>query len=220
MESSQKEYIIQTYRKRAANYDFTANLYYLFGYREWAYRQKAVKALNLQPGDTIVELACGTGLNFSLFQDYIGPTGQIIGVDFTDAMLEQARKRVADQGWKNVTLIQHDASTFQIPPDVKAVFSSFALSLFPNTEQVLTRVANSLAPGGRLVLLELQLPRSWPSWLASAALALMKPFAVTEEWIMRRPWEIIPKTINSLLDHVEVTEHYFGLSYIISAEKS
>ena len=220
MENSLEEYIIQTYRKRAANYDFTANLYYLFGYREWAYRQRAVKALKLQPGDTVLELACGTGLNFSLFQHYIGPTGQIIGVDFTDAMLEQARKRVANQGWKNVTLIQHDASTFQIPPQAKAVFSSFAFSIFPDTEQVLTRIANSFAPGGRLVLLELQVPTSWPSWLASAVVALMRPFAIKDEWVIRRPWETIRKTIKALLDNVEVTEHYFGLSYIISAEKS
>lgn len=58
----------------------------------------AVRALKLQPGDTVLELACGTGINFSLFQQYIGPTGQIIGVDLTDAMLDQAQKRVARQG--------------------------------------------------------------------------------------------------------------------------
>lgn len=220
MENSLKEYIIQTYRKRAANYDFTANLYYLFGYREWAYRRMAVKALKLKPGDTVLELACGTGLNFPLFQHYIGSAGKIIGVDITDAMLEQAQKRIANHGWNNVTLIQHDASTFQIPSQVNAIFSSFALSIFPGTEQVLMNIANSLAPSGRLVLLELQIPTSWPAWIASTAVALMKPFAVTDDWVRRRPWETIPKTIKELLDDVEVTEHYFGLTYIISGEKS
>jgi demethylmenaquinone methyltransferase/2-methoxy-6-polyprenyl-1,4-benzoquinol methylase len=95
MENSLKEYIIQTYRKRAANYDFTANLYYLYGYREWAYRRMAVEALKLNPRDTVLELACSTGINFPLFQGYIGSTGRIIGVDLTDAMLEQAQNRVA-----------------------------------------------------------------------------------------------------------------------------
>ncbi len=220
MEDSLKEYIIQTYRKRAANYDFTANLYYLFGYREWAYRRMAVKALKLKPGDTVLELACGTGINFSLFQHYIGPTGQIIGIDLTDAMLEQAQKRVVSHGWKNVTLIQHDASTFQYPSQVNAIFSSFALSIFPDTEKVLQNIANSLAPNGRLVLLELQIPTSWPSWITSAAVALMEPFAVTDEWVKRRPWDTIRNTIKKLLDDVEVTERYFGLTYIISGRKS
>jgi len=220
MNNSLQEYIIRTYRKRAARYDFTANLYYLFGYREWAYRQTAVKLLKLQPGDTVLELACGTGINFPLFQRYIGSTGQIIGVDITDAMLEQAKKRVASQRWKNVTLMQHDASTYQIPPKVNAVFSSFALSLFPDTKRVLKNIANSLIPGGHLVVIELQIPKFWPSWLASAAVTLMRPFAVTEEWVARRPWETICATINEELGNVEVAENFFGLTYIISGEKS
>ena len=220
MNNPSQEYIIQTYRKRAANYDFTANLYYLFGYREWAYRRMAVEALKLQPGDTVLELACGTGINFPLFQRYIGPAGRIVGVDLTDSMLEQANKRVARHGWKNVTLIQHDGSTFQIPPEVNAVFSSFALSLFPDTGQVLMNIANSLVPGGRLALLELQTPKFWPSWIASTAVALMRPFAVTEDWVARRPWEIIRSTIKEEFDTVEVTERFFGLTYLISGEKS
>jgi len=220
MNNSLQDYIIQTYRKRAANYDFTANLYYLFGYREWAYRRLAVKALKLLPGDTVLELACGTGINFPLFQRYIGPTGRIIGVDITDAMLEQANKRVANQGWKNIALIQHDASTYQIPSNVNAVFSSYALSIFPDTKRVLTNIANSLAPGGRLTLIELQIPKFWHLWLASAAVTLMKPFAVTEEWVARRPWETIRNTIREEFDNVEISERFFGLTYIISGEKS
>jgi len=220
MEDSWKEHIIQTYRKRAANYDFTANLYYLFGYRAWAYRRMAVKTLKLKPGDTVLELACGTGINFPLFQNYIGPMGRIIGVDITDAMLEQAKKRVASQGWENVTLIQYDASKYQIPSNVNAVFSSYALSLFPDTKQVLKNIVDSLIPGGRLVLIELQIPKFWPFWIASTAVTLMKPFAVTEDWVAHRPWETIRKTINDELDNVEVSERFFGLTYIISGEKS
>jgi demethylmenaquinone methyltransferase/2-methoxy-6-polyprenyl-1,4-benzoquinol methylase len=179
----------------------------------------AVEALKLKPGDTVLELACGTGINFPLFQEYIGSTGRIIGVDLTDAMLEQAQNRVAKQGWDNVTLIQHDASTFQIPSQVNAIFSSFALSIFPDTEKVLANIASALPLNGRLVLLELQIPTYWPSWIASAAVALMKPFAITDDWVVRRPWETIRNTIKGLLDNVEVDERFFGLTYIISGEK-
>jgi SAM-dependent methyltransferase len=124
MKNSQNEYIIQTYRKRAANYDYTANLYYLFGYREWAYRKLAVEALKLKPGATVLELACGTGINFPIYQQYIGSEGRIIGVDITDAMLEKAQERVAHNGWENVTLIQGDATTYKNSSLVDAVISS------------------------------------------------------------------------------------------------
>ena len=220
MENPQKKHVIRTYRKRAANYDFTANLYYLFGYREWAYRKMAVKALKLQPGDIVLELACGTGINFPLYQQYIGPEGRIIGVDITDAMLEQAQKRVDNNKWKNVVLFQQDAVTYRTPLPVNAVISTYALSLFPGPEQVLKNITDSLLPNGRFVLLELQIPLSWPAWLGTAAITLMKPFAVTNEWANQRPWEVIQDASKNLFNHVKINERYFGLTYIISGEKA
>ena len=50
MNTALNQQIIDLYRKRAQNYDFTANLYYLLGYREWTYRRQAVAALHLEPG--------------------------------------------------------------------------------------------------------------------------------------------------------------------------
>ena len=220
MKNSQNEYIIQTYRKRAANYDYTANLYYLFGYREWAYRKLAVEALKLKPGATVLELACGTGINFSLYQQHIGSEGRIIGVDITDAMLEKAQERIAHNGWENVTLIQGDATTYKNSSLVDAVISTYALSIFPGPEQVLKNIIDTLLPKGHLALLELQIPSFWPSWFASIAVALMKPFALTDEWVEQRPWKTIRWTVKKLLIDVEVEELYFGLTYIISGEKS
>jgi ubiquinone/menaquinone biosynthesis C-methylase UbiE len=71
--------MISIYRKRAKRYDWTNLLLYLIGFRHWAYRKHAVEALGLQKGDTVVDLGCGTGLNFSLLQEQIGPQGKIIG---------------------------------------------------------------------------------------------------------------------------------------------
>ena len=52
-------------QKEGRQYDISANLYYLIGFREHKYRKMAVDALNLKKGDTVVELGCGTGLNFT-----------------------------------------------------------------------------------------------------------------------------------------------------------
>jgi demethylmenaquinone methyltransferase/2-methoxy-6-polyprenyl-1,4-benzoquinol methylase len=219
MDNTLREFIVNTYRKRAANYDFTANLYYLFGYREWAYRKKAIKALALDPGDTVLELACGTGINFPQYQKYIGPTGRIIGVDITDAMLEQAQKRVAKNQWKNVTLIQHDASIYLPASKVDRVISTYALSIFPDTKKTLENIEKMLVPGGRLTLLELQIPPRWPVWFSSIAVDLMRPFAITDEWVDEKPWETIRKIMQELFFNIDEEEQYFGLSYIISGAK-
>lgn len=220
MKAALNQQIVDIYRKRARHYDFTANLYYLLGYREWAYRQKAVDALHLKPGDTVVEIACGTGLNFSLYQEAIGPPGKIIGVDLTDAMLAQAQQRIADNGWENVELVHMDARDYQFPAGTDAIISTYALSLIPESRQVLENSVKALAPGGRLALLELQVPEKWPGWLVDIGVWLMKPFAVTDEWLQRRPWESIQQTMQEQLTDVSITEMYLGLTYIIAGRKA
>ncbi len=61
-----KPSIAALYGRRAKNYDLSANLYHLIGIREHHYRKQAVEALALEPGDVVVEVGCGTGLNFGL----------------------------------------------------------------------------------------------------------------------------------------------------------
>jgi SAM-dependent methyltransferase len=107
-----KDAITDVYRKRAGNYDFTANLYYLIGFREYAYRRLAIEALHLKKGDTVIDIGCGTGLNFARIEQQIGTEGKLIGVDLTDRMLAQARTRIVRNGWSNVELSQTDAAAY------------------------------------------------------------------------------------------------------------
>ena len=111
-----RERLIQTYRKKAKHYDLTSRLYPMPGYPQQAQRLRAVHALRLRPGDSVVDIACGTGLNFSLIEQVIGPGGRIVGVDLTDAMLAQAQHRIETNGWSNVSLVQADAAAFDFPP--------------------------------------------------------------------------------------------------------
>ena len=68
-----KSEISTLYGSRARHYDVTANLYYVLGFREWSYRKKAVRALQLSPGDTVVEIGCGTSLNLRCFKRQSAP---------------------------------------------------------------------------------------------------------------------------------------------------
>jgi ubiquinone/menaquinone biosynthesis C-methylase UbiE len=194
-------------------------LYYLIGYPEWAHRRKAVQALALKPGDTVVEVGCGTGLNFGLLQDAVGPTGKIIGVDLTDAMLEQARQRVSDRNWDNVELVHSDALHYTFLPGIDGILSTFALSLIPECGQVICIGAEALASGGRWVILDLQIPQGWPQWLVSLVVPIVRPFAVTDEWVARRPWETIQRAAGECLSDLSQSELYLGISYILSGTR-
>ena len=112
---STREHLIETYRKKAKHYDITSQFYPVPGYPQRAHRRRAIQALGLRPGASVVEIACGTGLNFSLIEQVIGPDGRIIGVDLTDAMLAQAQSRIETKGWSNISLVQADAAEFRLP---------------------------------------------------------------------------------------------------------
>ena len=207
--------MINLYRKRAKRYDFTANLYCLIGFRLQAYRKKAVQALNLQRGDTVVEIGCGTGLNFPLLRQAVGPEGKIIGTDATDAMLTQARKRVEENSWSNVDLLQCDAASFQFPAGVGGIISTYAISLVPEFDQVIQNGCQALSPGKRWVILDFKLPSSWLARLAPWLVFLAKPFGLSMELAARHPWE----SINKHLKNTSLTEIYGGLVYIATGER-
>jgi len=203
------------YRRRAKHYDVTANLYYLIGFREQAYRKEAVHALNLQRGDIVVEIGCGTGLNFSLLQNYVGPEGKIIGVDLTDAMLEQARKRVKANEWLNVELVQSAAAEFQFPGKVNGILSTFAITLIPEFDRVIQTGSTSLSPGKKWVVLDFKMPSNRFSLFASLLVFLTKPFGVSMELSVRHPWESVRKYLKKF----SMQEFYMGFVYIASGEK-
>jgi len=202
--------LVEVYRKRAKRYDFTAQLYYLIGFREWAYREKAVKALDLNHGDTVVEIGCGTGLNFSLLANEIGREGKIVGVDLTDAMLSRARERVRQNGWSNVEVVQSDAASFPFPQRVDGIISTFALTHVAEYEKVIRAGSHALRPGGRFVILDFKLPSNWLSRLAPLLVLTVRPFGVTIDLAARHPWEALQKYFAD----VAVLELYGGIAYI------
>jgi demethylmenaquinone methyltransferase/2-methoxy-6-polyprenyl-1,4-benzoquinol methylase len=202
------------YRRRARHYDISANLYYLLGFREWAYRRRAVDALQLEAGATVVEIGCGTGLNFNLLQQRIGPEGRIIGVDLTDAMLEQARQRCVERGWRNVELVQSSAADYEFPSGIDGVLSTFALTLEPNYEAVIASGARALKQDGRWVVADLRVPDNWLAHLAPLLVFLVRPFAVSMAITRRHPWEAMQRQ----LDGFHYGERYFGAVYIASGK--
>lgn len=204
--------VAEIYRKRARLYDISANLYYLIGFREQHYRRRAVARLDLRPGDTVMEIGCGTGLNFHLIESCIGAGGHLVGVDLSPEMLARARSRVHRRGWRNVELVAASAAEYEFPPRVDGILSTFALTLEPDYDAVVARGARSLAPGRRWVVADLRIPRNRLRHLAPLLVWLVRPFAVSLKVAERRPWD-------SLTRHLTGTtyeETYLGVVYIAS----
>jgi SAM-dependent methyltransferase len=203
------------YRRRAGNYDISANLYYLIGFREANYRKRAVRALGLKQGDTAVEVGCGTGLNFRYLLAAIGESGRLIGVDLTDAMLAKARERINRMGWCNVELVEADAAGYPFPAGTQGILSTFALTLIPEYERVIGHAARALAAGGRFVIADFKKPNKWPLWLVKLGVLITKPFGVSLDLTDRKPWEAMTKYFS----RVTMTELFGGAVYIAVGEK-
>jgi ubiquinone/menaquinone biosynthesis C-methylase UbiE len=116
-------------------------------------RALAVDALALSPGDTVVDLGCGTGANLPHLRERVGSDGLVVGVDLTPGMLQQAERRVKREGWENVHLVRGDAAR---PPveDVDAMLGSFVVGMLSEPGLAVERWTDCLSPGGRVAVLE------------------------------------------------------------------
>ena len=209
-----REHLIETYRNKAKHYDITSRFYPVPGYPQRAQRLRAVQALGLHPGDRVIEIACGTGLNFRLIEEVIGPSGRILGVDLTDAMLVQAQDRIDRNGWRNISLVHADAADFDFPNGVDAILSTYALSHVPECTEVIAHGAAALSGGGRWVVLDLKVPDTTPRWLRRLGMTILRPFASIDEWYVRRPWETIRTAMQGELADVFWTELCFGTAFL------
>ena len=178
-------------------------------------RREAVKRLHLKRGDLVADIGCGTGLNFALLQEAIGPEGRIIGVDLTDAMLEQARRRIAKAGWRNVELAQADAASYEFPAQVDGILSTFALTFIPQTKLVIQNGSRALAPGARWVVLDMAWPRAWPVWFHHLLFFLrLSRYGITGEVVRRRPWQTVWSTMRQSLVEVKRQSFWMGFFYL------
>lgn len=204
--------IQKIYNGLASSYDFSLFFFKIMGFRVQAYRKKAVQDLHLKTGDKVVDLGCGTGLNFSLLREKVGPGGKIIGVDLSSEMLERAKNRVEKRGWENVELVQSDMAEFQIPPHTDGVLSTLAITMSPHYDEIIKRIADTLETGKRMSIFELQKPNEWPNWLVKAMIFLLKSYGTRLEHTKRIPSDAIEKYFSD----VSIQRYYFGSVCIAS----
>ena len=201
------------YQRVAKRYDFAIQLYRLLGIRHQAYRARATELLRLSKGDSVVDLGCGTGLNFPSIIERIGPEGRLIGIDLTPEMLVRAQERVERSGWRNVELIQSDIAVYDFPEEINGVLSTGVFGYIAEYDRVIKAAAEALVPGGRLVILDAKQPEQWPAaWILKLILWLSKPFGVTPDYVNSPPWD----SVERYFEEATLEKMYGGGMYISS----
>ena len=105
----------------------------------------------LQPGEHVVDVGCGGGIDSLVAAKMVGPTGQVVGVDMTLAMLDKARASAAAAGTPNVEFREGFGEALPADDDwADVVISNGVLNLMPDKDAALREMARVLKPGGRL----------------------------------------------------------------------
>jgi SAM-dependent methyltransferase len=205
--------IMRRYRLLAPVYESTLGERLLY---EGA-RRRAVTMLGLVPGAAVVDVACGSGLNFPLIQERIGKSGTLIGVDMTAGMLRRADQRAQRAGWSNVKLVQLDASSLTrerleragvlpVGAQVDAVVCTLGMSVIPDWEKAWEAMVTLVRPGGAVALMD-----GSPPIRETATTRLVRPLVwlgcryFAADWT-RRPWRLVERD----LDEVAITWSRWG----------
>jgi len=180
--------------RRLGRYAVGARFYDLLSLERPVYRPGrllGVQLLGLQPGDRVLDLGCGTGLNLPLLRAAVGEQGRVVGLDLSPQMLARARHRVRSAGWGNVHLHQGDAAAVPLdqllPGQFDAVLMTYTMSIIEDYRKAWERCVAALAPAGRIALVDLGLPRGrWAPLRPLANLACRIGGADPT----RAPWEL------------------------------
>jgi ubiquinone/menaquinone biosynthesis C-methylase UbiE len=131
---------------------------------------------NLRPGEVVVDLGCGGGLDVFLAASKVGPSGKAIGIDMTDDMLELARRNAAKgnygQGFTNVEF--YKATIDKLPladASVDCVISNCVINLAPDKPAVFREIARVLKPNGRLAVSDIALKKPLPAEIGQDLMA-------------------------------------------------
>jgi len=185
----------------------------VFRGRNRGLRRRSIGRLELDPGDRVLELGCGTGNAFAALRSAVGPHGQVIGVDYSEGMTQRAADRIGSTGWQNIHVVRADAAHPPVASEqFEAVYLAMSLSAMPDVEAVLATAQDCLRDGGRLVVLDARPFQHWP-WQILNPLVVPLAKRLTN-WF---PTVDIPALLDRRFDTTTLWDHHGGSIYIARA---
>ena len=151
----------KAYRRLAGRWAWNVLSFAGFQGAEARIRRRAVARLELQPGDAVLDVACGRGSNFPYLQRAVGEQGRIVGVDYSPDMLAGAAEAVRRRGWGNVELVEGDAAEISYRSEFDATLCTIAISVIPGWQETLRRMVEAARPGRSVVVMDGRLGTGW-----------------------------------------------------------
>ena len=147
----ENDFVARVYENLAWVYDL------VFGPALHPGRVDAIRRMGIKPGDRVLEVGVGTGINASLYPR----DSSVTGIDLSSSMLEKARDRIARKGVRNVRLLQMDAANLKFADDTfDIVYAPYVISVVPDPVAVTREMRRVCRAGGRIVFLNHFLSRN------------------------------------------------------------
>jgi phosphatidylethanolamine/phosphatidyl-N-methylethanolamine N-methyltransferase len=138
------EFVESVYERIASVYDV------VFGLPLDPGRRRAIRRMALEPGERVLEIGVGTGINLCLYPSAC----EVTGIDLSRAMLDKARARTAAASHKRIRLLEMDAADLRFPDNsFDVVYAAYLVSVVPDPIAVVGEMKRVCRPGGRLVIL-------------------------------------------------------------------
>jgi ubiquinone/menaquinone biosynthesis C-methylase UbiE len=189
------------YRRRAPVYDLELAVFEPI-------RRRAIALLAPRPGDTVFDVGCGTGLSLPLLHQAVGAKGRIVGIEQSPDMIELARQRVREPGWRHVQLIQAPAETAPMTGVGDAALFHFTHDILRRPE-ALKHLVSHLRPGARVVASGVKWAPFW-AWPANLLVLPAALRSVTTFEGLARPWS----ELENLLGPMQVQTLLFGAAFV------
>lgn len=119
--------------------------------------------VDARPGETLLDLGCGAGLDLYLYDQKVAPTGRLYGLDLSQPMLDKARHNLTSVGISNIEWLHASADAIPLPNNsVDLVTANGIYNLSPDKDAVMREVVRVLKPGGRTIFAEIVLESELP----------------------------------------------------------
>jgi demethylmenaquinone methyltransferase / 2-methoxy-6-polyprenyl-1,4-benzoquinol methylase len=176
------EYVRELFDQIAENYDAINPIMSAGQWEKW--HKTFLQIADFQPGQKVLDLACGTGDLTMLAASQVAPNGHVTGADFSERMLEVGRRRVAQtphkdsilMEWGNAVDLKYADNTFDM------VTMGWAMRNVPSIEKTLSEVYRVLKPGGKFVCMDSAKPYSW--FLRTGFMLYFKSFLPMIDWFV------------------------------------
>jgi demethylmenaquinone methyltransferase/2-methoxy-6-polyprenyl-1,4-benzoquinol methylase len=144
--------IIRIYNIAAIGYDIEATL---TGFsKKSAIRRDAIESLELKKNEIVLDVCCGTGLNFEILEQHIGKDGEIIGIDINSNMLRITQRRCEKNNWKNIDLVNTNILEFNTEKPGDCALCTVAMGTIPEYEKAIYQVMKQLKSTGRFSIVD------------------------------------------------------------------